>query len=355
MAGKKLVILCDGTWQTEDQEYPTNVAHFYRALYKRDEHSDLQLAHYDEGVGTSGFIDRLLGGAFGVGLSKNVKDAYRFLIEHYNPGDKIYLLGFSRGAFTARSIGGLIGAVGIIDRAKVDKGSSLLRHLGVVESYDEVIDEAYEYYRTRPGDRPPIAETNLAECVHPNIEIEFVGVWDTVGSLGIPILDEAALINRKFQFHDVELGRNVKHAYHAVAIDEQRGAFSPTLWKKGINSPAGQTIEQVWFAGAHGGVGGGKKVDGLSNITFHWMCSKAVKHGIALEWDYVGHQDRKPNLMDPVENDLKGVYRRLPLFKRTVLADGYVGQSVHPTVDEKLEKDPGYRPDNYRGVRKAAE
>lgn len=346
--GKTLVVLCDGTWQTADQEYPTNVALMYSALNKRDENGALQVAFYQAGVGTDNLVDKVLGGAFGYGLTENVREAYRFIVTHYDPGDRLFLFGFSRGAYTARSLSGLIGCVGILDRSKVKDRSGLLGLF--LDDLDDDIEAAYDYYRTPPKDRHALTDTAFLTRTHKDTEIEFVGVWDTVGALGIPTADPDSAINRRLQFHDVDLSHRIRHAYHAVALDELREPFLPTLWGRAPDAPDNQVVEQVWFAGDHGGVGGGRLVDGLSNVAFQWMAEKAMACGLSLNKsaavpEGIKHPDRQPYIKDPVINTVTGIYRRFDNKGRTVKAqDVHPGQSLHPTVRDKINLKTGYTP-----------
>ncbi|MDF3010573.1 MAG: hypothetical protein K0S03_1369, partial [Burkholderiales bacterium] len=219
---KRLILCCDGTWNSADQERngtpcPTNVVKLGYRVAKRD--GDIpQLIYYDQGVGTGNTLDRASGGAFGDGLEENIHDAYRFLVANYEPGDELYLFGFSRGAFTVRSIGGMIRKCGILERPMQFRKSCSLIH-----------------------EEP--------------IPIRMIGVWDTVGSLGIPLRGLRWLTRREHQFHDTELSGSVQVACHALAIDERRAPFAPTLWD--YKPKPGQQVEQVWFCGAHSDVGGG--------------------------------------------------------------------------------------------------
>jgi len=260
---KRLIICCDGTWNKPDQQQdgvptPTNVTKVALAAAPQDAAGNPQMVFYDKGVGTD-WYSKLIGGAFGAGLSKNIQDAYRFLIANYEPNDFLYLFGFSRGAYTARSLAGLI------------RNSGLLRR-----EFSGKVEDAYTLYRRRDDkSHPTDTEATLFRrsfCNEPRIH--FLGVWDTVGALGIPLDGPLRFINKAWQFHDVKLSRSVDHAYHALAIDEKRKAFAPTLWEQQENAGA-QVLEQVWFAGVHSNVGGGYPKRGLSDLALLWMLRKA--------------------------------------------------------------------------------
>src|SRR3954449_4814002 len=172
---KRLVICCDGTWNRPDEVRdhvlaPTNIAKIARGLAGSDDAGNPQLLHYEQGVGTRRF-EHIIGGAFGYGLSRNVRNCYRFLVDNYEPGDKLYFFGFSRGAYTARSTAGFVRKCGILERRHRDR-----------------LDEAYRFYRAGKGTDPrsPAAEIFRRQFSHPEERIHFIGVFDTVGSLGIP-------------------------------------------------------------------------------------------------------------------------------------------------------------------------
>src|SRR3954447_8100070 len=235
---KRLVLCCDGTWNRPDETRegipaPTNVAKIEMAVARQDGPGTQQLVHYEEGVGTQRF-ERIRGGAFGYGLTRNILNCYRWLVENYEPGDELFLFGFSRGAYTARSTVGLVRNAGILQRQHLDR-----------------VDDAYRLYRDPHKESEPAgiaAEIFRREYSHPDTTIRFVGVWDTVGSLGIPIdAKHLPILTNHWTFHDTTLSHWVLNAFQALAIDERRGPFKPTLWEKKPNEdpPPNQTVEQV--------------------------------------------------------------------------------------------------------------
>jgi uncharacterized protein (DUF2235 family) len=274
---KKLIVCADGTWNTDndkDQGHPkiTNVARVAGALLPTDRQGIPQLVHYERGVGTDIGI-RIRGGSLGRGLFQNVVDAYRFLVHNYEPGDRVYLFGFSRGAYTVRSLAGLIRNSGILKRGQ--------------ESFEE---EAVALYRDYDPETAPDGAKSIqfrADHSH-DVDVEFIGVWDTVGALGIPGLDGRfrLLKGLDWQFHDVTLSGRVKNAFHALAIHEHRTDFVPTLWEQKPGSVGKQNFEQAWFSGAHSDVGGGYQEAGLSDVALEWMVHRAKNHG-KLEFDEV--------------------------------------------------------------------
>ena len=221
---RHLILCCDGTWQTTGSR--SNVARLADAVAPTTEDGTPQVVEYIAGVGTA-LGTRILGGITGWGLSRNVIAAYTWLAREYRPGDAVWLFGFSRGAYTARSLAGMIGSCGLLDGNETP-GRRLRQEVARV----------YECYRA--GSTPdPRSTDRLRFHYRPDVDgtpIRFVGVWDTVGALGIPTHLGPGLIDpfrRRYEFHDVRLDPRIPHARHAVAIDEMRGPFSPTLWRGG--------------------------------------------------------------------------------------------------------------------------
>jgi uncharacterized protein (DUF2235 family) len=223
-----------------------------------------------------------------------VLNGYRFLAETFGPGDQIYLFGFSRGAYTARSLAGLIRNCGILRRENADR-----------------VDEAFALYRDRTSQTHPraLASQIFREMyAHDDDEIYFIGVWDTVGALGIPtelpgwewLSERLTGWEEMWGFHDTRLSSHVKFAYHALAIDETREPFKPTMWTQD-DAAHGQTLEQVWFAGVHTEVGGGSADASLSDIALLWMVEKAKECGLAVKPGYLalGAPDGAGGLISP--------------------------------------------------------
>lgn len=334
---KRLILCCDGTWNRADQEHdgvpcPTNVVKIACRIAKRD--GDIpQIIYYGQGVGSGNFLDRYSGGAFGHGLEENIHEAYRFLMANYEPGDEIYLFGFSRGAFTARSLGGMIRNCGILRRESIAR-------------YREAV-ELYRNKQVLPKDPESVTfREQHSVCGGDDIGIKFIGVWDTVGSLGIPLRGLRLLTRRKYQFHDTELSKTIQFAYHALAIDEHRSPFRPALWEK--KPKPGQTVGQVWFAGAHTDVGGGYPDAGLSDITLEWMINKAEATGLAFERRTMKALPLEPDPLGKLHNSKRGLYRlscgiNRPVGQSTVLHQD-AGQILHESVHTRWNENPRYRP-----------
>lgn len=277
MAMKRLVVCCDGTWNDSDSGTGyTNVSRLAWAIQptdKRDGKDVAQIVFYQSGVGTEGdLLSKIKGAGLGLGLSHNVRDAYTFICHNYCDGDEIFLFGFSRGAYTARSVGGLIGYAGLLGKHDLD------RFFELWDGYKET-DKAKR-------------EAALAKFTqrHQNAPIKCIGVWDTVGSVGIPAdLEKFDVLNfrRYYGFHDTDLGAHVDNAFHALALDERRKNFVPTLWtQKPEGKAKGQVLKQVWFAGVHCDVGGGYGEHGASDIPLAWMASEVAPY-LGIDFDYL--------------------------------------------------------------------
>jgi uncharacterized protein (DUF2235 family) len=329
---KNLVVCCDGTWSTPDhvdrgRVSPTNVVKTALAVAARRSDGTLQLIHYHSGVGTGRF-DHLRGGAFGFGLSANILEAYRFVARHFEPGDALFLFGFSRGAYTARSLAGLIRTCGILRRLSRER-----------------LDEAYALYRRRDDtSHPRGVEASLFRRMHSHeTRIRCIGVWDTVGALGIPG-GGFRWLNRRWTFHDVDLSSTVDNAFQALAIDEERSVFVPALWRRQPGT-AGQRLEQVWFAGAHSNVGGGYADAGLSDLAFLWMKQRAEECGLEFDETAVRNATH-PDLRGELRDSSVGVARFLPRRRRPIGAAPDGNESVHDSVLARIDSVGGYRPEN---------
>jgi uncharacterized protein (DUF2235 family) len=257
---KRLVCCLDGTWNEDTSEDTlTNIVRLRRAIPEIGRDGVRQVVHYGVGIGTGyGGTVGFAVGAAGIEVDDRIRTAHAFLARYYEPGDEIYLFGFSRGAFEARSLGGL------------------LTHVGIPKSdTDDVIDKAWALYENRLGQS---ASTDLAafraEARFP-VAITCIGVWDTVGNLGNPMWS-GGFVARQFAFHDTSLPASVPVALHALSIDEERGPFRPILWTvpRGAAPPSHQHVEQVWFAGTHADVGGGWPEKDLSDISLVWMAER---------------------------------------------------------------------------------
>jgi uncharacterized protein (DUF2235 family) len=328
---KNIIFCADGTWNHPDQMQDglpadTNVYKFFKALPMTAE----QLPLYDDGVGAQGTpIDRLLGGAIGDGLFAKIKDGYTQIAHSYQEGDQIFLFGFSRGAYTARALAGMIAVCGLPDSTKFS---------------GQATEAAFQAYRT-PTNRQVLLAALAADYGNRDVEIAVVGVWDTVGALGIPGCVFEGLDEQIYGFLSLTLHPNVHAAYHAVSIDERRAEFAATLWMPPL--APGQELDQVWFAGVHGDVGGGYGETGLSDITLGWMMQKARAKGVSFDPDVWAHY----STLDP-KHALDQIHESWNVLwgfpeSRSIPA----GATVDPSVQVRLTNCAGYTPANLLGSR----
>ncbi len=310
---KNIIICCDGTGN-EYGKNNTNVVETYALALK----NNTQTVYYDPGVGTGGWeYDDSTGGlaaksdsATGHGLQKNVLDAYQFLMECYETGDKVYLFGFSRGAFTARSLAGMLHKCG------------LLR-----SDNDNMVEYASKMYNSKNNAKT--AEGFKATFSRP-CPVHFIGVWDTVKSL---------VLNANKKFHDATLNAEVSFGYHAMSIDEKRKDFPECLWDESALAD-GQTIEQVWFAGVHADVGGWYKERGLANISLQWMLKKALACGMQIDSNKLGDFIEDP--LDKQHEEYKGFWR----FRGSHIRKISDASLVHISVKNRMDNNPKYKPKN---------
>lgn len=268
---KRIVVCYDGTWNAlTDPGAVTNVVRVGQAVKATDENNRSQIVYYNAGVGSGGPIDQLLGGLFGVGVRDNVKRGLAFLTLNWTEGDEIYIFGFSRGAYTARALAGIITAIRGVPR----------------QEYFHRLEDIWNFYRLSPRERYSDEarrkyeiDQMVLEVPRPAPLVKCLAVWDTVGSYGIPAGLGLGLARKLTSwthgFHDNMLHPRIQVGLQALAVDEQRPAFSPTTW---VGDPTevneNQHVEQVWFAGAHANVGGGYLRSGLSDLALIWIMAR---------------------------------------------------------------------------------
>ena len=358
-AMKRIVILCDGTWNRTDTVTPTNVVRFAQAMAGFDAQGIAQIPIYVEGVGTGEGLtwigrttDSFLGGAFGLGLMENLVTAYRALAFLYEPGDEVFILGFSRGAYTARSLAGFIRSSGIVPRTGlhlIPRAVARYRTLGDRRLHPRT-PESHRFRAVELGSR---VATSAAEQAWraaeglpavPLFTLAYLGVWDTVGALGfptfIPVLGHLA--RRKYRFHDASLSSMVRAARHAVALDERRRAFEPTRWDNldALNAerrdPEGEgACREVFFAGDHGSVGGGGEIVDLSHIALDWIIEGAAAAGLGFLPDARAEIRAAQNPFGPLRNTRQaktGVVAWLTGLKPKDRTGPDTLDEVHPSV-----------------------
>jgi uncharacterized protein (DUF2235 family) len=323
---KRLVMCCDGTWNRANQPSPTNVWRVWHAIAEKDHVGIEQRPYYHDGVGVKRW-EHIRGGAFGFGLSRNVRETYRFIVENFEPGDELFFFGFSRGAFTARSTAGLVRNAGILRPEHARR-----------------INEAYELYRRRDAHPRSNEARAFRNAYSHETRVRFIGVWDTVGALGIPLSPTrwVNFINRRWQFHDTDLSTTVRAAFHALAIDEKRGPFQPTIWAQQADAPADQQVEQVWFAGVHCNVGGGYQQRALADIALTWMVDQAQSCGLVM--DDTRLRIGELSSMGKLEESRTKLYRLLPLYVRAIGVKDSAHESIASSVVQRKINDPNYTP-----------
>jgi hypothetical protein len=268
-----------------------------------------------------------------------MRDAYAWLIQHHQHDDRLFLFGFSRGAFTVRSLAGMLALLGI---PKCNEDAMKLA------------EEAASIYSEDEGSkRNRLAEQFIKERCTVAGTVHFIGVWDTVGAMGLPTKGPlGALTRSRHAFHDVKLCSNVIHAYHALAINEQRAPFEPALWR-GTRPPENKVVVQAWFPGVHSNIGGGYVDPGLSDRCLYWMIRNAEKHGLVFNQNYI---DRRvdPNWFGELRDSMTWVYRTpvtgLPRLR--TIGTNALGECIHFSALKRWQSEsrPDEMPPNLRAA-----
>jgi uncharacterized protein (DUF2235 family) len=332
---KRIVLCADGTWNIRDQvdkvtkkRRPSNVTKVARAILPRASNGIDQIVYYHDGVGTAGGLDRWTRGAFGEGIEANARELYRFILYNYELGDELYLFGFSRGAFTVRTLGGFMNMVGLVHKED-----------------DYYVPDLYYCYENSKGEGSPewTRTFHNIKTPHPCPPIRFIGVWDTVGALGAPGFLGQVFNKNKYQYHDVGLNLHVQNAYHALAIDERRKPFQPNLWSR--KDGWSGNLEQAWFPGVHRNVGGGYSPDGLANEALHWIVEKAEKLGLEVDASYL--KFFRPCFNSDLQDSMTLAYRAFGEYVRPIGRQLTDGEALHKsTIDRRQLAECRYHPEN---------
>lgn len=335
---KRIIICADGTWNRPEkdpqQDHPTNVLRVARGIKPMAADGRHQQVFYDWGVGA--YHDAVYAGITGQGVQKNIMDAYRYIVQNFAPGDELYFFGFSRGAYTVRSLCGLINNCGILKRAEAN-----------------LIQMAFDHYKRGWPDYAPEGKASVVlRKKHSHSDsrgVKFVGVWDTVGAMGIPI-SFLGMFDNKDEFYDTKLGPNVAVARHALALNERRVDFQPTIW---LPRP-GVDLQQVWFVGCHSDVGGSHAPDPasgavLSAIPLKWMVKEAGQCGLEFESHIA--KGAKSDPAASIHESRRTFYRLRERYYRPIQPqikyktdEITVPIKIHKSVKARWETDSDYRP-----------
>jgi uncharacterized protein (DUF2235 family) len=344
---RRLAVFLDGTWNAVDDN--TNVWRLKSLCSSKSGDGSEQRVYYEIGV------NGLIGGLFGKGLDKVITDAYEWLIEHYHADDEIFIFGFSRGAFAARSLAGLIAKCGLLKPGAA---------LGLKQLYDRYkrADEETIWFLQENHVRVTDTEQKWLLKYSQPIHIKVVAVWDTVGALGVPFGNIPGISRSTFGWLHTGLRVPIENAYHALAVDERRADFQPTLWtthkdpKEEAKTPRKfDAVEQRWFVGAHANVGGGCVSDPIAQIPLRWMMNKASAHGLTFKVDVeLDDGVLKAPISDSYREFVFGLYHlvRKP-FSRVIgqpTWDSGTQSNINETIDasvfDRWRADPAYRPRN---------
>lgn len=324
MTQRNLVFVCDGTLSSLRSGEETNVGQLFRYL-SQPVADQQQIVRYDPGVQGSGWR-KWLNAASGQGVNRSIRAGYAFLAQHYQPGDRIYLFGYSRGAYAVRSLAGMIGRVGLL----LPKYATT-----------RYVDLAFRFYEV--GSNSPARRHFSAHRCQPDVTIEMLGIWDTVKSLGLPYPLLNRLAPMATDFHDDRLGSHILHGYHALGIDEDRASYAPLLWRRSADWHG--RLEQVWFPGSHPDVGGDVRGfpqgRSLGNLSLNWMLTRAERHGLLLPDNWRTQFPQDP--AGPMHGTWRGSSAMFLLRsrRRVGTADG---ETVHLSIRERMKAVPGYQP-----------
>jgi len=327
---RNVVLLFDGTWNNRKDS--TNVLRLRQSIASRGEDDPEQPCQYLQGVGTS-WHNRLTGGMFGRGLSENIQLGYAWLARKHRPEDRIFVLGFSRGAYSARSCVGLI------------------RKAGLVHSPDrDTVAKAYELYRNKNVAPDDARAVQFRAANSREVRVRFIGVWDTVGALGVP-LKRIPFSSDYYRWHDTRLSKIVDHAYHAIAVDERRKDYQAAVWTE-RKAAETEVVEQRWFVGAHSNVGGGypkRPADCLAKIPLRWMQDKAELAGLRLRSKVeVDPKDCLAEVNDSFHEMAFGLYSVISTAIDRKFGKG-VNEVIDPSAWLRWRQAEQYRPRTLQG------
>ena len=371
MAKTRRIICCDGTWQSQQSPHPTNVRKLAEIIASQDDHGIQQIVYYDDGVGTkkgglATTVYNMAAAAFGWGLNKKIQDSYKRLCDDFNAGDEIYLIGFSRGAYTARSLGGLIRKCGLT----LDGSQEVLESALALYRREDATPDTEDALKFRAQHSPNLTVSDQdvewrkqnvqgfnPDAVH-RLKIKFLGVMDTVGALGIPEggkLDFLKFWNKKYRFHNTNASSMYENITHIVALNETRTTFPPTTFSNmgKLNNDAGMMSDdprapytELWAPGNHGSVGGGGDILGLSNAALLLIAQDMQKLGVAFNKAALAEAETQVNVLAALDNHSdKGVLSKMGQLVLSHKDRNGPQESweVAPATIERWKKDQAFR------------
>ena len=366
LSARNIAVFCDGTWNNRDRtENDTSVARLEEVVQEAQGQQGRaeQRTWYQAGVGANDglkgiwkLLDKFRGGALGRGLTADIRECYQFLVDTYRPGDKLFIFGFSRGAYTARSLAGLIRSAGIVSHSDdIDAAMAWYRNRAAITHPSSPQSHMFRarvapLYYTSAEER----EWRCANGMAPGtaLGIDYLGVFDTVGAHGVPgVLGQFRAVSGGHGFHDHQLSRSVYAGRHAVAIDETRILYSPTLWAnlahlntlKGQSASGANPYQQLWFPGAHGKLGGSGAERALSKAVLAWIVQGAIEAGLPIDLPESLQPEPDAHL-GPLHNTSKGFDPTgLLRWVRNGPAIGAI-DDLHETTLARIKDRPDYRP-----------
>ncbi|KDR84943.1 hypothetical protein GALMADRAFT_301820 [Galerina marginata CBS 339.88] len=353
---KRIIVFCDGTWQdgvSKQRSQYTNVLRLARTVNREDDRLDPpipQVVFYQSGIGSeNNFYSEYIEGTTGGSLADKVEDAYAFIAHNYHPGDEIFLFGFSRGAYTARMVSMFIGEIGVLNRTDMDSFASIFIDFQALGKSQDPMEKKELEEKLAPWRRPDSKGKRRADIDNDKFTVKCVGVWDTVGSVGLP--EELSLSKKTyhmFGFPDRILGEHVQHAFQALALNEMRADFNCNRFMQTeAGRLKGQTLRQCWFTGCHSDIGGGYKSHDLADLTLTWMAAQ-VEVFLSLDIHYLQKlfQPVAPWGTQQPHDSATGIFRFADTIQRTLPIspnDPETHESFHSSILEQEKLDPSLR------------
>ncbi|MCH9699153.1 MAG: DUF2235 domain-containing protein [Gammaproteobacteria bacterium] len=363
MMTKNIVLCSDGTGNKGGYGEDTNIYKLYKSI---DLHhpQQPQITCYDNGIAAQENQNkyfRVLARAFGFGFKANICDLYEFLARNYDPGDAIYLFGFSRGGATVRALAGMLYACGLVNRYDdqgLEKSSNVLRA--------DIAQAMNAYQGIGKDQRQAANDFKVTKALHDNqylpngvLPIQFIGVWETVSALGFP-KDWSITFDWFFswldcvtdpiwphRFYDYELNETMHYACQALSIDDERKTFDPMVWNESANRFSG-VVEQVWFSGVHSNVGGGYARTGLSDFSMDWMLRRAIDQGLVLKPGVQAWFEANADVYDRLYDSREGIavyYRYQPRDIARLCSEINGNVKIHNSVLQRIRQNvAGYAP-----------